>query len=277
MRQLLIGAILGLAVALVIGATWTGPAARPAAGEELGATGSVESWYLVFSGSQKVGQAYYKATRAYDTVILEEKFQAVMNDRNVRFDDVVVYSTAKPIRPTEAKMTTYYGATKVMEGSVTFAVVEGSGLVAHVEITGFVDKNRKALDPPAKKEIDMPVPDGLVVLQPALPYLGPRVLLKDGKLDRVVYGKFPESVEFPTLLSFKPDYVLERKAGEGGQSEVVLKGLVKTGEGTKTVPAGHLVVNAKNEIVEYGWAKFVLKPCTEAEAAPPGSATPAKP
>jgi len=271
MRQLLVGTILGLGLILAIG---TGPSARVAVGEELGVTGSAESWFLVFSGSQRVGQAWHKVTRAYDTVILEEKFWGALGDKPMRFESLIIYNTSKPVGPTEAKVTTYGGATKLMEAAITFVPADGGGRNAHVEMTGFADKNEKALDPPQKKVIDMPVPDGLLLMQQAIFYLAPRLLQKDGKIENVVYARFPESTLFPTVIAFKPDFVMERTAGEGGRSEIDLKTFAKSTEGTKTSVGGKVVVNAQNEVVEYSWGKFNLKVSTAEEAAPPAAEVP---
>ena len=277
MRHVLLGAILVCAAALAA-AAWTSGPAHAAPGDEE-TPGSVEQWFTVFTGTQRTGYACRKVTKAFDTVILEEKFLAVIKEKAARFESVVVYRTSKPVGPTDGKLTTYLGETRLMEGTVAFAKAEaGGGRVAHVEMAGYADRTLRILDPAPKKTIDMPVPDGLVIVQPALLYLAPRLLPKEGRLDGLVYAKFPADIDFPGLVSFKPDFVLERaKPDDAGNSEIVLKAQQKTTAGTNITTVAKVTVDAKGETVEYTWGGFTLRPSTQDEALRPPGAAPAPP
>lgn len=227
-----------------------------------------ETWFQVFTGPTRIGHAHRTVTKVFDTIILEEKFQALIKGKVARFETVVVYRTGNPPQPQEGKAATLLGDVKLMEGKVTVAAKPGEKGVAQIEVTGFADRNLKVHEPPLKQTTEQPLPEGPILFQSALLYLAPRLLPKAGRLEGVTLAEFPDDIDFPELLNLKPGRALERTAPDPtGRWQILLK--APQGGGRGEVPVARLTFDGNGALVKYEWAKFVFQPSSQEEALAP--------
>jgi len=211
----------------------------------------------IFADNQKVGHMALKIMTVTDLVILDEEFVAPFKNQEAAIEAKIVYrGTGKPV-PQNAKVTTRFGQVNLMSGAITFNSTP-TALTAKQEIAGYADKEHRPLTKPLLANKESVVPAGLLLTYPAFLYYAPRLLVKEGQFDKIVFTELPADIDFPALIKFTPDVVLTRSPEDlNGRSEFAIKRLFPGGN---AVLITTMTTDKDGRIVETRVGRFILRP-----------------
>ncbi|MFO8013723.1 MAG: hypothetical protein R6X20_10515 [Phycisphaerae bacterium] len=216
--------------------------------------------YDVLVGRRAAGQMRLEIMTVSDLTILEERFTAPYRGtgREVEagYTSQVVYKGAGKPAPSRAEITTRVGRFKIMAGKVTFTKADGRWSAA-VEATGFADKEGKPFETAREFTRTFTAEGDLLLTPAAFLYFAPRLLPEPGKIENVVQVELPDDINFPAMLNFKPDCILERHvAGADGKAEITLH---RVYAGGNIVPLLKMTVDKAGQAEEMSLGKFTLR------------------
>jgi hypothetical protein len=160
-------------------------------------------------GDHEIGTYEIKAvSRGRDRKMeIAESLSLDYRGKKAEYKSTVIYGNTSPPVPENGAVETKVDGKTCMKGTVTF-----SEKTLSFECSGLLDKRTgEAIDPPKKFEKkDLPKPEGALIFQSALAVIGPRLLTKEGTLQKVVFVEFPDDLGAPELINFKKGYRLVR-------------------------------------------------------------------
>ena len=164
---------------------------------------------MTLDGEDDRGTCSIRAVRKGSKKKIEIVQSLSLNHRGtkVTMKSTVACGDSSPFAPSKGIAETRINGQLCMQGTVTF-----SGQTVDLECTGFLNtKTGQAIDPPERfAKADQPVAKGVLIFQSAVPAIGPRMLPQEGELKNVVFVEFPDDLEAPELITFKPGYRLVR-------------------------------------------------------------------
>lgn len=274
LAALIVGSV-GLSVPVALAQSPTPPKdAAPVVNEEMR--------FDVFVEDLKVGSMRIKILSVRDVAIIDHELSiSLKGQQEAGFESQITFrGTDKPV-PQRGKVSTHSGTFKLMDGTLAFTATAAGGdepSAAKAEITGYADAKRKPISQPLVQSKEILVPSGQVLTFPALLYFAPRLLANAAQLNKVVYMRFPEDIDYPAILDLKDNCVLSRgQPGADGRTEYSLRQVFAGGN---PVPLASLTFDRDGKVVagRYGVdGKYTIRPPAAAPAATtptPGTPTP---
>ncbi len=216
--------------------------------------------YDILLGRREAGRMRLEIMTVGDLTILEEEFTAPYRgggkERDAGFSSQIVYKGSAKPAPSRAEVTTRIGKFKIMAGKVTFTQTAGQW-AGQVEATGFADKEGKPFETAREFTKTLSTTGDLLLTHAAFLYFAPRLLPEPGKIENVVSVELPDDINFPEMLNFKPDCILERHvAGADGQANITLH---RVYAGGNIVPLLKMTVDKGGQVEEMRLGKFTLR------------------
>jgi hypothetical protein len=218
-------------------------------------TKSVE--FDVFMDKAKVGTARIKWLPVGAAMILNDEFEVTLQGSELKYQTQQVWVGGEQPQLQNAKVSTYVGPRKVMEGTLVFSTT-GAAPALTTSMMGYVDRDGRLLEKPLSQNKALPVPAGLVVSHRSLLQFAAAILPKPGQKDKIIYMHFPMSIHYPGLVSFTPNCRLVRQPFTvEGNSTFVLKEIFPGGN--EELMAS-VTIDKTGQILESQASRFTWRP-----------------
>ncbi len=169
---------------------------------------------LSAEGGKELGTWAIEAKLVEDghEIVIEEKLELVHDGKRVGYQSTVRCAAEAPYAPREAQAETVLAGRVCMRGKVQF----GAKSVCYAGTTHLDGRGEPLAEPLKFGKTGMPLPQGPLLMQSALPVVGPLLLKGKSQLDGVFFGEFPDDIDSPELINVKGNHRVVKLAVEEG-------------------------------------------------------------
>jgi len=161
-------------------------------------------------GEKELGTYSIRALEktAKNEIEITESMSLIYRKKKVDLVSTVIYESTTPLVPKKGMAEIKIEEKSCMKGTVTFAEK-----TFDLESVGFLDERTgEKIEPPIKfTKKGQLLPEGILVFQSALSAIGPRLLPKEGEIEKIVFVEFPDDLGADELINFKEKHRLVRE------------------------------------------------------------------
>lgn len=202
-------------------------------------------------GETEIGEYGLKAiTDEQNNIVIDETAKHVIDGRKFVYKSKIVYKGTEPYWPLTAETACTLDDKLFMEGKVTF-----KGYFIDLKATAYFDfaSGEKHVPPKTHVWDSEPGPGQIVLFQPALAFIGPKLLPQSGNRNDLSFAEFPDDVYVDELIAISLSHrIVRTKPNDKGHFTIAMLGANKDNiELEVTLDKDNKIVAMKGHAVKF--------------------------